>query len=668
MSAFTGLIRVARWSASLFVFAVLVVACGGDDDAPAPSVQTVHPPSISNLRYTPTATLQVAGGSVTITGTFDFTDAGGDIASVRIASSGGADATTTTPQLQGVSAGTVVGEVIVSIDKVGKYTFEVWVSDSRGTASNKLTGTFEVMAQPVLPTDHAPAIVSLRTSPSFVYQALGQTQVVKASVDFVDSGGDLVAFRLVGSWGVDQLEPIPELNGVASGIATFQFSVPIDQAVTHTIGVWAVDGRGAVSNQLAGTVQVLASNPAEHMPTIANLRYAPVSAFQNIGGTVAVQCTLEFADALGDVMAIRLLTSGGADLTAATPGLRGSKSGTATAAFAVPASQTGKFTFEVWAIDDKGSASNRLSGTFNVLPPDTWTTSTSPGVLNAIAFSSGRYVAVGAGGLVASSPDANAWTSQSVGSSSLYSIAGGGSRFAAVGQNGTGQALVITSIDGGAWSPVYQATTPSVLFKVVWAGTRFIAVRQERSSDGKLYALIVTSTDGLTWTRSPQVIEVGDFGLNPRGLTSVASSGSVHVAIGLNPDWEPVAWRSTDAMTWEGPVVIRDAIWAFAMSDITYGGGWFVAVNSLPDWYGDSPVLLSTDGVTWRADTVLTNLPGMNAVASGPGGYLAAGPEYRLSSGDGLTWMPSPMTGCGNGITWDGSRFIAVGASVCKSP
>lgn len=667
-----GILRWARWFASLFFFAVLTVACGGGDDGPAPPVQQLHQPSISNLRYSPTSVFQATGGTAAITGTFDFGDVGGDIASLRMTSSGGIDITTQTPELRGISGGTATGQVVVSVDKVGKYTFEIWVTDSMGTSSNRLSGSFEVLAQsqpPVEPADHVPGVVNLKYSPAFSHQSVGGTTTIAGSVDFVDTWADIAGVQVTGSWGANQFIATPGLNGVTSGSAAFEFAVPLGQAATLTFEVAVVDRKGGVSNRLVGSFEVLAVASADHVPTVRNLRYSPLSAFQNLSGTVAVTCTVDFADALGDIVSMRLVGSSGADATVTTPALNGVKSGTATVAFGVPVAQVGKLTFEVWAIDSKGSSSNRLSGTFEVLAPDTWITTSPPGVLNAIAFSNGRYMAVGPDGRVTTSLDLNTWAVLSVGNSvTLHGVAGSGSRFAAAGENGSGQALLITSTDGAVWSPVYQATAPSALFKVIWAGTQFVAVGQERGSDGKLYALILASPDGLSWTRSPQVIEVGDFGIHPRGMTSVAWSGSLYVAIGLNPDWEPAAWRSTDAMTWSSPVIIVDAIWAVTMSDISYGNGRFVGVNPVADFYGDAPVLLSTDGVSWRADAMPGNLPVMNAVTSGPAGHLAVGPDYRMTSADGLTWATTPMAGCGNGVVWDGARYVAVGQAVCKSP
>jgi hypothetical protein len=39
-----------------------------------------------------------------------------------------------------------------------------------------------------------------------------------------------------------------------------------------------------------------------------------------------------------------------------------------------------------------------------------------------------------------------------------------------------------------------------------------------------------------------------------------------------------------------------------------------------------------------------------------------------MTSGDGLTWVTTPMVNCGNGVVWDGARHVAVGQAVCKSP
>ena len=114
---------------ALLALLLTLAACGGGGDEPP------HPPTISNLKYSPATALQAPGGTVPISGTFDFADAGGDIISLRITSSGGVDLTVATPALSAIKSGTGTGTFTVSVDTIGRYTFELWAVDSRGSAS-----------------------------------------------------------------------------------------------------------------------------------------------------------------------------------------------------------------------------------------------------------------------------------------------------------------------------------------------------------------------------------------------------------------------------------------------------------------------------------------------------------------------------------------------------
>jgi hypothetical protein len=150
------------------------------------------------------------------------------------------------------------------------------------------------------------------------------------------------------------------------------------------------------------------------------------------------------------------------------------------------------------------------------------------------------------------------------------------------------------------------------------------------------------------------------------GMKSVAWSGSVFVASGIDPSWGPTLWRSTDAVTWtkEGDLT-NEAVWT-GHYDVAWGNGRFVAVG--PDGSnGDAPAFTSIDGITWRQDTVAENLPPMNAVTAGPGSFVAVGSTHRETSPDGLNWTPYPMPYCGNAAVSDGTRFVSVGGYICRS-
>ena len=543
-----------------------LVSCGGGGGG-----EPDHPPSISVLRYSPATALQVSKGTVTINGAVDFTDAGGDIASLRMVSSGGVDLTVPTPALSGIKSGTGVGAFVVSVDQVGKYTFEVWVTDSQGNSSNRLSGTFEVLP------------------------AAGQ-----------------------------------------------------------------------------------------HSPSVSNLRYSPTTALQVPGGTVTIDGAIGFVDAGADIAAIRVASSAGFDLTLPMSGLSGVASGTATMSFVVSVDVVGNYTLEVWAVDGLGAASNRLSGTFEVLPQDTtgsWIrlAVVPPYKLFGVDFNGQKYVAVGMHGTVMTSSDVDHWALQTSGvNHTLHSVASSPARFVAVGDNSIGEAVIISSTDGASWSVQYRSgacqgsvcASPSMLSKVIWAGAQFIAVGQERdAATSKPYALILTSPDGVAWTqRAAQMIPLDDeFIRDLRQFTSVAWSGSLLVAVGIDSQANPTAWRSTDAVTWTPAPLPPGAVWASPLQDIAWGNGRFVAVGPSA-LGGDAPVLTSLDGINWQIDTTSTNLPEMNAVTTGASEYLAVGGTHRQTSPDGRLWTVFPLTGCGSDVLWDGSRYVSVGETICRSP
>jgi hypothetical protein len=144
--------------------------------------------------------------------------------------------------------------------------------------------------------------------------------------------------------------------------------------------------------------------------------------------------------------------------------------------------------------------------------------------------------------------------------------------------------------------------------------------------------------------------------------------GSTLVAVGIDPGENPAAWYSTNADTWTPVSLPQAAVWLSPLSDITWGNGRFVAVSPVSDFNGHAPVLWSADGINWRSDSAAVTLPPMNAVTAGASEYLAVSNSYRQTSPDSLTWTVFPMSGCGNGVLWDGTRYVSVGDAICRSP
>lgn len=239
-----------------------------------------------------------------------------------------------------------------------------------------------------------------------------------------------------------------------------------------------------------------------------------------------------------------------------------------------------------------------------------------PNLLNSVCYGAGKFVAVGASGLIATSVDGKNFTSVPLVVSAY--LAGiryfSGVGFVVVGGSGT----LLTSQDGFNWTVksslptayafndvAYDsasgkfvfvgakvatgtldsssiATTPSAdtLAKVIWTGTRFVCTKYS----GNL-AKISVSQDGFTWTE----VAVG-LGAS---IYTVASNGSVVVFGGAsgtiftstaNAD---VFTQRTSGLS--ASYAVTDCVWDNSNSR-------FVATSE-----GGLGVVVSSDGVTWSA-------------------------------------------------------------------
>jgi hypothetical protein len=255
------------------------------------------------------------------------------------------------------------------------------------------------------------------------------------------------------------------------------------------------------------------------------------------------------------------------------------------------------------------------------------------------------------------------------------------SKAVAVGDNASGESIVLASSDGASWTATYRSTdcagvpcaSVSQLSKVIWTGTQFVAVGMERLAGAQMFhALVLTSPDGVAWTkRAPQTIALSDefYGPQMRWVSSIAWSGSTFVLMAIDVNWDPVVWTSTDAQLWTLAIggLPSTAVWPVPLTDVTWANGRFVAVDS-DGMTGGAPVFTSVDGVSWEVDRNTADLPRMNAITAKNGEFLAVGDSYKETSSDGLTWtVSSHLAGCGNGVVWDGNRYVSVGTSICKS-
>lgn len=132
---------VTRFSILNAFVLLLLIACGGGggDDGNGGNI-----PGISNLQYSPkSASLNEGGGAVTVTGTIDFVDLDGDVVSLTIS---GSSTTTVLPvsNLGGITAGSIAIVAVVETTSAGDFPFSISITDSKGSVSNTLIGSFIV--------------------------------------------------------------------------------------------------------------------------------------------------------------------------------------------------------------------------------------------------------------------------------------------------------------------------------------------------------------------------------------------------------------------------------------------------------------------------------------------------------------------------------------------
>ena len=125
----------------------------------------------------------------------------------------------------------------------------------------------------------------------------------------------------------------------------------------------------------------------------------------------------------------------------------------------------------------------------------------------------------------------------------LEGVAWTGSRFVAVGRNGT----IVHSADGDRWTEASSTITEDALRDVAWNGSRLVAVGHDR---------IVYSSDGDRWTQA-SAAAVGDD-----SLVRVAWGDSSFVAVGFGGS----IVYSPDGATWtkagdSGAERLRNVAW-----------------------------------------------------------------------------------------------------------
>lgn len=262
--------------------------------------------------------------------------------------------------------------------------------------------------------------------------------------------------------------------------------------------------------------------------------------------------------------------------------------------------------------------------------------------LNGVAWGNGQFVAGALSGQVFTSPDGLVWTPHDTGFSNfLKGIAFTGTQFVAVGtqiatgvgfQGDTASSVIVTSPDGVTWTRRASTSTP---FLDGVAGTSGLSV--VAADNGT----VVTSSDGINWTaRSLDTTN---------RLSGVATNGQRFVVVGQNG----TIFTSLDGNAWE-PASSGTSAFLLAVAADDQG---FVAVGTV------GTLLTSPDGLTWTLRDSGTTEELQQAAAVG-GHFIVVGLDGTIvTSLDGVTWT-SRFSGTYSslqGIASNGRRYVSVG-------
>lgn len=238
----------------------------------------------------------------------------------------------------------------------------------------------------------------------------------------------------------------------------------------------------------------------------------------------------------------------------------------------------------------------------------------APSDLRNLVFGNGRFVAVGGDNRIHTSTDGKLWTTQTVGTGHFNLALFGNGVFIAGNEAGE----VARSENGVDWTIVPGVSTQSITHGVFAAGNFTITE----------FTTLISSTDGITWTRTDTGI-ARNIPLPSRITLQMTQNPDIAYGNGaylLEPSYSYQGWmsavhfyRSPDAVTWTP--VSGPGTGTFV--EITFVEGAFRA-------YSGSNIHSSDDGYVWRvAATPLT----VGALARGNGAYVAVGDEGSIARG-----------------------------------
>lgn len=277
----------------------------------------------------------------------------------------------------------------------------------------------------------------------------------------------------------------------------------------------------------------------------------------------------------------------------------------------------------------------------NLANTSLWTSVTTSGTWNGMAFGNGTLILVGTFGNYAYSTSNTAITGTGTAGSNQFNKiiwVSSLSLFVAVGAAGT----IYTTPDGVTWTQRTSNVT-GALYDVIWNGTIMVAVGGS--------GCVTTSPDGVTWTKRNTNHTTGSY-------QSIAWSGTRFVIVNQTQNWAGYV-HSTDGITWYNtsePTGGTSNPFTTKACNVIYGNNKFVAV-------GNQIVTYSADGISWYVANDMIQ----SAVTTVAKSYKFGNTYYIISnaglhhSSNGNVWATTSRALMGshvNALAYNGSNTV----------
>ncbi|MDB6074152.1 MAG: hypothetical protein JWO89_1792, partial [Verrucomicrobiaceae bacterium] len=304
---------------------------------------------------------------------------------------------------------------------------------------------------------------------------------------------------------------------------------------------------------------------------------------------------------------------------------------------------------------------------------------------SSVTFGGGRYYTVGNRGHILSSTNSTTWTVKYSSTTDIFeSVATSGSLVVAAGAyfnsaTASYNNVVVTSTDGVNWTRrVFPNMAP--ITRMLWNGQMFVGI---------LDGATASSLDGSSWSIHP---------LPPATATGTAATRSIVWTGNTYLVSGDTVWKSFDGVVWTEYAALLNgssgAYLSWTGNELLIGLGSRIysstdLVNVLdrstgqlsPATYGvrfgSSIVMAGAGGHVDSQDATGTWSPRFSAgltstirgIAKSPNLYVAVGVGVTWTSPDGNNWTEHAQSGK-NFISaaWSGSQFVASGSGVWTSP